>query len=316
MEKWSGRVDSEDGELGLRWHQVVQPWTVTNPQGICFVGFASDEGVLRNQGRPGAVEGPDALRLAMSNLPANSKLKLSDAGNVEVVDGKLETGQEAYGRSVAELIRQRQLPIGLGGGHEIAYGTFLGIANSGVLTPGTKFGILNFDAHFDLRRPDPSHSGNSFSQAFRYSAEHGFDLKYWVMGISEASNTDALYWAASDVGADWVGDTEMNLLQLDSCSDRLRSWLLQVDALYITICLDVLPSYLAPGVSAPAARGVSLEVLEPLLEQAVLSGKLVAADVAELNPSLDIDDRTAKTAARLIWRIVQAHQVSTAEGKR
>ena len=305
MEGWFGRVDSEDGDLGLRWHQVIREWDVLSDPGFCFLGFESDEGVRRNQGRVGAIEGPNALRSALSSLPANTDLRLYDAGNIVLVDGDLEQGQTDFAAQIADLIRHRQIPIALGGGHEIAFGSFAGIAQSGLIRAGTKIGILNFDAHFDLRRPDPSHSGNSFSQAFRMAQASNLDLMYWVMGLSEASNTDALYWAASDVEADWVGDTEMTLHHAESCHDRLRAWLNQVDILYMTICLDVLPAYQCPGVSSPAARGVSIEVIEPLVEQAAKSGKLVAADIAELNPSFDIDNRTARTASRLIWRIVQ-----------
>ena len=62
----------------------------------------------------------------------------------------------------------------------------------------------------------------------------------------------------------------------------------------------MLPACEAPGVSAPAARGVRLELLEPLLERLKASGKLRLADLAEINPEYDIDNRTAKVAARLI----------------
>jgi formiminoglutamase len=62
----------------------------------------------------------------------------------------------------------------------------------------------------------------------------------------------------------------------------------------------VLPACEAPGVSAPAARGVPLALLEPLLETVRDSGKLRLMDLAELNPEQDIDSRTAKVAARLI----------------
>ena len=64
--------------------------------------------------------------------------------------------------------------------------------------------------------------------------------------------------------------------------------------------IDVLPACEAPGVSAPAARGVPLALLEPLLEGLKRSGKLRLVDFAELNPNHDIDNRTAKAAARLI----------------
>jgi formiminoglutamase len=56
----------------------------------------------------------------------------------------------------------------------------------------------------------------------------------------------------------------------------------------------------APGVSAPAARGLALEVVEGLVDVVLGAGKLALFEVAELNPRLDVDGRTAKVAARLV----------------
>ncbi|MCY1385203.1 Formimidoylglutamase [compost metagenome] len=94
------------------------------------------------------------------------------------------------------------------------------------------------------------------------------------------------------------------LLDEESTPDAVQTFvadfLADIDALYLTIDLDVLPAAVAPGVSAPAAFGVPLPVVTAVCRQAAASGKLLHADVAELNPAFDIDDRTARVAARLI----------------
>ncbi|MNJ46668.1 Formimidoylglutamase [compost metagenome] len=77
-----------------------------------------------------------------------------------------------------------------------------------------------------------------------------------------------------------------------------------IDHLYMTVCLDVLPASQAPGVSAPSAHGVDLMVVEHLVRRAKASGKLRMADVAELNPGLDQDQRTARIGARLLASLV------------
>ena len=59
-----------------------------------------------------------------------------------------------------------------------------------------------------------------------------------------------------------------------------------------------------PGVSAPAARGIPQEVVEPLLAEIKTSGKLRLFDLAELNPKYDIDQRSAKVAARLVHLLI------------
>jgi formiminoglutamase len=75
---------------------------------------------------------------------------------------------------------------------------------------------------------------------------------------------------------------------------------------YLTVCLDVLPGAQAPGVSAPAPLGVPLAQVERLIDQVLASGRLVAADIAELNPALDRDGLTARVAARLAARIARS----------
>jgi formiminoglutamase len=87
------------------------------------------------------------------------------------------------------------------------------------------------------------------------------------------------------------------------CQLLFQLFLSQVDHVYLTMCLDVLPAAVAPGVSAPSARGVGMDVIEPIVDRVVSSGKLRLADVAELNPSLDIDHHTARVAARLVARV-------------
>jgi len=89
-------------------------------------------------------------------------------------------------------------------------------------------------------------------------------------------------------------------------AEVLRAWCDAVDVIYLTLCLDVLPQAVAPGVSAPNPRGVNLEVLEALLDLVMASGKVRVVDVAELCPPLDPDQATARVAARLIHRMVSA----------
>ena len=65
-------------------------------EGISIIGFASDEGVIRNKGRPGAKEGPDTIRKAAAGLCLPDKLKtrsVQDLGNIECNDKNLERSQ-------------------------------------------------------------------------------------------------------------------------------------------------------------------------------------------------------------------------------
>ena len=77
--------------------------------------------------------------------------------------------------------------------------------------------------------------------------------------------------------------------------------------IHLSIDLDVLPAAQAPGVSAPAGLGVDLPIIRELAVTLAATGRLALVDVVELNPSFDLDSRTAKLAARLIDDIVTAH---------
>jgi formiminoglutamase len=48
-----------------------------------------------------------------------------------------------------------------------------------------------------------------------------------------------------------------------------------------------------------------LDVVEPIADLIAVSGKLRLADIAELNPGRDIDQRTARVAARLLARLAE-----------
>jgi formiminoglutamase len=103
----------------------------------------------------------------------------------------------------------------------------------------------------------------------------------------------------------WRLDEEMTSSRIQSTLDLVQAFIGQVDHVYFTTCLDVLPAHIAPGVSAPAPRGIELDVVEQVIDAVAGSGKLRLADIAELNPAFDIDQRTARVAARLVARIVE-----------
>ncbi|MBN8717629.1 MAG: formimidoylglutamase [Stenotrophomonas sp.] len=305
LEGWGGRVDLPEDASTRRWHQWVRAMAADAAPGVALLGFACDEGVRRNHGRVGAAEGPAALRRMLSNLPVLDEAPLYDAGTIACTDGDLEAAQVRYADAMASLLDAGHLAVGLGGGHEIAYASYLGLAQHvGARRP--RVAIVNLDAHFDLRRQAQGSSGTPFLQAIEHARANGLPLEYWVYGISAAANTRVLFDTADALGVHYVRDDELGLLDLPQRLAELRAKLAGVDAVYLTLDIDALPQAVAPGVSAPAARGVPLEVAEPLLDAVAVSGKLRLLDVAELCPRLDRDAATARVAARLIHRVTHA----------
>jgi formiminoglutamase len=322
---WSGRFDG-DGEAHRRWWQAVVPYAaarhqrsplradppvrVTPPGGAAagttspgssrpavLLGFCSDEGVRNNKGRTGAAKAPAAIRTALGPLAFHLDRPILDAGDVTVRDGELAAGQARAGVAVAALLDAGNLTVVLGGGHETAFASYLGVAGSRAVRDGRRLGVLNLDAHFDLRDEAVPGSGTPFLQMARSEAAAGRELKYAVVGISEPNNTGALFSTARALGVKYLLDEDC---APDAVQTFVADFLADVDVLYLTIDLDVLPASVAPGVSAPAAFGVPLPVISAVCRQVCASGKLLHADVAELNPSFDIDNRTARVAARLV----------------
>jgi len=315
---WNGRVDAADGEHGRRWHQVVRPAHAADRPGIALLGFASDAGVSRNQGRPGAAGGPLALRRALANLAwhGGNDVRLYDAGDVTCSGDALEEAQSAYADRLAGLLREGHFVIGLGGGHEVAWAAHLGLERAFSADPRfERLGIVNFDAHLDLRRPDPSGRGTSgtpFLQIAEARADRGREFRYLCIGASEAANTPALFDRARTLGVTIITDLEA---AQPAAQVELQRFIEASSAVYLTFCLDVLPPAVAPGVSAPSGLGVALHRAVALLGHALAGcghgrpgSKLLLADIAELNPRLDPDGRTARTAARLAYELAAIHR--------
>lgn len=304
---WEGRSDGPGDEHRRIWSSIIGPCSADAERrdaspaeaDAAILGFASDEGVARNKGRVGAAEGPQALRGALGSLALQDPLTIHDSGDVVVEGEDLEAGQAEVGRQLAELRRSCGLTGLLGGGHESAWASYLGLAEE---FRGRRLGILNLDAHFDLRQADRPTSGTPFLQIAEDRAAHGDPFDYTVIGISEANNTRALFDRARELGARWRTDAQSQ--SVEDVRAAVESFAAEVDDLYLTIDLDVLPAAVAPGVSAPAGFGVPTAAILAACTAAAVSGKLRHVDVVELNPSLDVDGRTARTAARLLHEVL------------
>lgn len=314
---WSGRDDGP-GPQHLRWHQHVRLRELGGrpvPEvGVALIGFASDEGVRRNGGRPGAAHGPDALRRALASLavhpgPGGEPIPIVDAGTV-TVGTDLEAGQVALGDLVADCLDEGHTVVVLGGGHESAYGSYLG-RNRSTRLAGAQVGVLNLDAHFDLREADRATSGTAFRQMADAEAAAGRQFRYTVLGIAEPSNTRALFDTARRLGVHYLLDTDCGPGNLAAVLGVVDDLLAGVDVVHLGVDLDVLPAAVAPGVSAPAGHGVDLAVVLEVCRRVAASGKLAVLDIAELCPPLDIDGRTARAAARLVWQVVAELDVPT-----
>ena len=307
-ELWEGRIDSETDPDQFRYHQVVHCVDLNSNDSkreFALLGFASDVGVKRNHGRTGAAQGPDYFRKAVGSLCWHrGPSGFLDAGNITPDGDDLESAQEQLGESVYHLLSNNKKPFIIGGGHETAFGHYLGVAKYlKEVEPEAKLGILNIDAHFDLRSYDKAHSGSPFLQAHEHAEANDLDLKYFVYGINPMNNTTHLFNKAGDLGAGYCTNQEIFTHELDALQ-KLRYFLASRTHIYLTVCLDVFHSAMAPGVSAPAWNGIRLSHAQKVFEFIRRSGMLVSMDVCELNPLYDEHEKTAKVAGTLFSELV------------
>ena len=308
MKHWKGRTSADRAYI----HENVSPLDLSGGSlPICaaptpvLIGYACDEGVRRNLGRPGAKSGPEALRMALGKMPLlhGGAPTLWDAGDILCEGNAMEGAQAALGRHISMLVGAGYLPMAIGGGHDIAYGHYLGLREG--LGKDTRLGILNFDAHFDLREARPlPHSGSPFLQIARDCEKDHGTFRYGCIGVRKDANPQELWDRAASLEALVVPREAMSPENLGGALNEVLLFLESVDALYLTIDMDGFSSAFAPGVSAASPMGYSPESLLPCLDLILTSGKLISMDIAELNPLHDRDGQTAILAASLIHRVL------------
>ena len=313
----------EDPRLG----EIVEFWRgdmgALKPGRGVIVGFPQDEGVRRNQGRPGAAAAPNEIRRFLYRLTPwdgfrNIDLRANpplDVGNVRI-EGNLEESQHALAEVVGGILVAGAVPIVLGGGHETAFGHFLGHVFAGereriVITQhdnpvaqlaGKSVTIINLDAHLDVRpcTNDGGHSGSPFRQAMEHLSHPLPGNKYVCLGAQpHAISREHLNFVTERGGVvRWCDQVRGKLYQ------ELADHLERLGSVYLSIDADVVQLADVPGVSAPNASGLSgSEVLAAALA-AGQSKNVSSFDLVEVNPSLDRDGQSARWGALLIWHFL------------
>lgn len=306
---WTGRDDSAEGSLALRLFQTVMTEPPVDLQAYAkhtaLLGFMCDEGVRINKGRVGAYNAPNAIRKAMANLASHrGHDKVIDLGNI-CFEQDLDYSQQALAKTVLACQTAGLKTLVLGGGHETAYGHGLGLYQS---YPDKKIGIINFDAHLDIRASAEYSSGTPFKQLADYCSEQERPFQYLCVGASLAANTQALLQTADDLAVSIIWDTECTAYNLVAIKQKIEAFINQVDIVYLTVDLDVLPLSIMSAVSAPAPYGVELAFLIEIAEYIKNSQKLKAVDFVEFNPDLDEQGLSAKVAARFVWQLLLSWQ--------
>ncbi len=313
----NGRIDGTAADV-LRWHQVIKSIDLNNHQislapnhkGFVFLGFATDEGVRRNQGRVGASAGHQSIAQVIANLPVHfDNIELFHGGVILCEDGNLEKAQAELAFYVEKVLAARCTPIVLGGGHDVTYGHYSGLHNFVTKNSKTsaKIGIINVDAHFDLRPIDKNigaTSGTSIWQIATEAKKSGQPFNCLALGIQKYGNTKLLFDEAEKFGVEYILGDQFHYDEKQNIANKISKFIDSVDHVYLTICMDAFAAAYAPGVSATSYNGIAPDhIFMTAFDQITKSKKFIGLDFAELNPKFDVDLRTAKLAASMIFRL-------------
>jgi len=305
---WTGTSDDPNDE---QFGDVVESARLDDAHeyDALIVGEPFDEAVI---GRKGASSGPAALREALAAVkthhfdagPVGSVADLGDLGFVgDSADPVPETVSEMqdhlYRFTTRAVHDADTLPVFLGGDNSLTFPNARPLLDSGSL------GVLNFDAHLDVRevRDEPT-SGTPYRQLH----EAGLDA-YACVGARHFETSTAYADYVAEQGGEIVTAEEVgedSVAAIDAALDAMGD----VDQVYVSVDLDVLDASEAPGVSAPTPGGVTARELYRMLRLAASDSRVAGFEVVECAPPLDDGDRTARAGARAVAHFLAGYGVS------
>ena len=256
-----------------------------------LVGEPYDGAVI---GRRGAREGPGAIREALAGVKshhfdAGPLDSVGDLGDVDVdADASPADAQDRVREAASEVHATDAFPVFLGGDNSLSF------ANVAPLLSGS-VGVVSFDAHLDCREPrDGPTSGTPYHQLL----EAGLDA-FAVVGARHFETSTAYH--------DYVREHDGHIVTAEEVAedpvaaiDRAVSAMADVDAVYVSLDVDVLDATAAPGVSAPTPGGLATVTLYRALRQALADDRVAGFEVVECAPPLDRDGLTVDAAARAV----------------
>jgi arginase len=286
-------------------------------------------GVLMDLGadRRGVDMGPSAIRVAdLNDRLAALGYEVTDAGNIsvrnpemlQVTDKKLKylpeiaAACQKLADQVESALEQGSVPIVLGGDHSIAIGSVGGLA-AFHHKRGQRVGVIWFDAHGDMNTPDTSPSGNIHGMPFAAILGHGARELTHISGFApKVHPEDCVLIGARSVdpeeatalkasGIRVVTMRELDERGMSAVMDEAM-WLAsrRTVGFHVTMDMDFVDPDYAPGVGTPVPGGPTYRESHLAMEKIADSGKMLSFELTEVNPVLDVSNKTAELGVQLI----------------
>jgi arginase len=291
------------------------------PRAASLIGAPTDIGASDR----GASMGPEALRVAGIHAGlARCGLEVEDCGNVSgppnpgpvKLDGYRNLAQvTAWNRAVhhavhRELARNR-LPILLGGDHSLSIGSIAAVARH-CRDARKRLRVLWLDAHTDFNTRDLSPTGSVHGMPVSCLCGFGPRGLIELGGATPAIHADCVRQIgirSVDTGesrfVDEQGLEVFDMRSIDEMGIRktMELALRDVDAnthLHVSFDVDFLDPEIAPGVGTTVAGGMSYREAQLCMEMIADTGRVASVDIMELNPALDVRNKTAVLAVDLV----------------
>jgi arginase len=242
----------------------------------------------------GAAGGPAAIRAALRSESSNSWNEdeqdvlplLEDAGDLALAG--IANPRSLIEARVGTLMRSGATPLLLGGDHSITWPIVRAVRRD---LP--RLTILHLDAHpdlYDALDGDRGSHGSPFARIMEEGLANQL-VQCGIRTINQHQREQALRFGVE------IHTMRSGIEAMITAARRLEG------PVYLSLDLDVLDPAFAPGISHPEPGGLSTREVIRIL-QAIPRGRLVAADLVELNPVNDLRDLTARVGAKLLKEIV------------
>ncbi len=296
--------------------------TASTQRQVDLIGIPLDLGA----GRRGVDMGPSAFRLTgLTQRLETLGYRVTDHGDVEVPIPEARSPGDPRQRFIAEIaaacraiagltadsVARGGTPICLGGDHSLAAGSIPGVARA-LRVRSETLNVIWVDAHADMNTPETSPSGNVHGMPLAACMGRGPDALVriadgaWVapervalIGIRNLDDRERTLVRDSGVRAYTMTDIDRRGIG-PIMNDVLKDFTGPGQRIHLSLDLDGLDPDVAPGVGTPVRGGLTYREAHLLAEMIAETGRLAGMDVAELNPTLDVRNRSAEIGAELI----------------
>ncbi|MEQ8844027.1 MAG: arginase family protein [Phycisphaerales bacterium] len=283
-----------------RFSSTVRPIRDYEPdpdgrRAVAILGMPDDTGVKMNGGRPGAKEGPSAIRRVLARMGVDDPASrpwppVYDAGDVLPAGAGGDDLDETHRRVSAAskmLANAGLLPIGLGGGHDLTFAFVRGVIAGLPEDHKPRVGMY-LDPHLDVREAAGS------GMPFRRLVEDCGVNRLAITGFDPIVNSaEHFAWFEAHGGYR---------------AESAYSYLPPRNAFFASLDMDAIDAAFAPGVSAMNPAGLTSQEACAWVKKVAASPNLCCLDIMELSPPHDDRDRTARLAAHLLlWALKHIH---------